>query len=66
MSVTFSILAQATAEDCSTVANLTTANSNLTEQVDLYLNRLYIKYSDIMALQMSMRNLQGELKNLKA
>ena len=62
----FANLEQATAEDCAAVTNLTTANSTLTEQVALYANRLSTKEADNMALQNAMRNLQGELNNLKA
>ena len=51
MSMTFANLEQATAEYCSAVTNLNTANSTLTEQVALYTNRLSAKESDNMALQ---------------
>ena len=59
MSVAFTNLAQATAEDCSTVTNLTTENSTLTKQVELYANRLSTEELDNMALQTSMSKLQG-------
>ena len=66
MSVMFANLSQATAENCAAVTNLKPANSTLTEQVVLYVNRLSTKEADNMALQNAMRNLQGELNNLKA
>ena len=66
MSVSFSNLAQATAEDRAAVINLVTANSTLTEQVVLYSNRLSTKEVDNMTLHTAVRNLQGKLKNLKA
>ena len=43
MSVVFANLAQATADNCASVTNLTTANRTLTEQVELYTNRLSTK-----------------------
>ena len=39
----FANLAQATADNCASVTNLTTANRTLTEQVELYTNRLSTK-----------------------
>ena len=62
----FSIMEQATAEDCATFTNLTTENSTLTEKVAQYTNCLSTTEADSMALQTAMRNLQGEIKNLKA
>ena len=55
----FTNLAQATAEDCSTVTNLTTENSTLTKQVELYAIRLSTEVLDNMALQSSMSKLKG-------
>ena len=66
MSVLFANLAQATSEDRVAITNLTTENSNLTEQVTLYANCLSTKEAYNMALQTAMRNLQGGLKNLKS
>ena len=66
MSVSFSNLAQATAEDRAAVTNLVTANITLTEQVVLYSNRLSTKEVDNMTLHTAVRNLQGKLKKLKA
>ena len=43
MSIAFENMAQAMAEDCAAVTNLTTVNITLTEQVALYANRLYTK-----------------------
>ena len=65
MSVEFANLAHATAEDRVAVTNLTRENSTLTEQVALYANRISNKEADNIALQAYMRNLQGEIKNLK-
>ena len=48
------------------MTNLTTSNSTLTKQVELYSNRLSTKAADNMALQTATKNLQGEVKNLKA
>ena len=62
----FANLEQATAEDLPTVTNLMTANITLTEQVGLYTNCFSTKEADKMAMQTTMMNLQGELKNLKA
>ena len=62
----FANLAQATAEDRAAVTNLTAANSTLTEQVVLYANRLSTKEADNIVMQMSMKNLQGGINNLKA
>ena len=64
--MSFSNIAQATAEDCAIVANLKTANSTLTKKVTLYSNHLSTKDEDNVALQTAMKNLQGEIKNLKA
>ena len=61
----FANLAHATAEDRVAVTNLTRENSTLTEQVALYANRISNKEADNIALQAYMRNLQGEIKNLK-
>ena len=66
MSMTFANLALATADNRAAVNNLTTENSTLNEQVSLYANRLSTKEVDTMALQTAMRNIQGELKNLKS
>ena len=66
MSAEFSNLAQATLEDRAALTNLTTVNSTLMEQVAMYTNNLSTKEADNMALQTTIRNLQGELKNLKA
>ena len=65
MYVAFSNMSQATAEDRTAITNLTTAIRTLIEQVALYSNRLSTKEVDNMALQTAVRNLQGELKNLK-
>ena len=46
----FANLVQATAEDCTAVTNLKTANRILTEQVALYDNRLSTKEAENMAL----------------
>ena len=54
VSIEFSNLAQATAEDCATVINLTMANSTLNEQVEMYANRLSTKEVDNVALQTAM------------
>ena len=62
ISMAFSNLEQATAEDCAAVTNLITVNNTLTEQVVLYKNRLSTKEAYNMSLQTAMRNLQGELK----
>ena len=66
MSVAFANMAQATAEDCAAVTNLTTANNTLTEKVALYAKHLSTKEADNRALKTAMSNLQEELKNLKA
>ena len=60
MSVSFSNLAQATAEDRAAVTNLVTANITLTEQVVLYSNRLSTKEVDNMTLHTAVRNLQAQ------
>ena len=65
MYVAFSNMSQATAEDRTAITNLTTEIRTLIEQVALYSNRLSTKEVDNMALQTAVRNLQGELKNLK-
>ena len=65
MSMAFSNLAQAKAEDIFSVTNLTTANSTLTKQVPMYTNRLSTKEADNMVLQTAIKNLQGKVKNLK-
>ena len=54
MSMALANLAQATAEDCATVINLTMANSTLNEQVEIYANRLSTKEVDNVALQTAM------------
>ena len=59
-------MAQATAEDQDAVTNLTMANITLAEQVALYANCLSTKEADNIALQMAIKNLQGEVKNLKS
>ena len=50
ISVEFSNLAQATAEDRANVTNLTMVNSTLTEQLALYTNRLSTNEADNMVL----------------
>ena len=50
MSMAFSNLAQATAEDLADIKNIRMANSNLKEQVALYANCLSTKESDSMVL----------------
>ena len=62
----FDNLEQATAEDCAAVINLTIENSNLSYKVALYTNRLCTKEADNEALHTSVRNLQVEVKNIKA
>ena len=62
----FANLAKATAEDRADVTNLTTPNRTLTEQVALYANRLSTKEADNIVMQISMKNLQGVINNLKA
>ena len=66
ISMEFENLAQSMAEDRAVVINLNTANSNLIEQVALYVNRLSNKEAENMALHIAMKNLQGEVNNLKA
>ena len=72
MSMAFSNLLQATAENCATINNLKTVNSTLTEQVAMYANSLSTKEADNVSLKTAMNNLhgevnlQGEVKNLKA
>ena len=62
----FANLAQSTAEDRATITNLKTVNSTLPEQVVRYANRLSTKEADNVLLQKAMKNLQGEVKKLKA
>ena len=50
MSITFSNLAEATAEDLADIKNIRMENSNLKEQVALYANCLSTKESDSMVL----------------
>ena len=59
MSMLFSNLAQAIAEGCAVVNNLTTYNNILTEKVTLYTNHLSTKEANNMELQTFMKNLQG-------
>ena len=59
ISMEFENLAQSVAEDRAVVINLNTANSNLIEQVALYVNRLSNKEAENMALHIAMKNLQG-------
>ena len=66
MSMAFTNMAQATAEDRAAVTKLTTANSTITEQVALYAKCLSTKGGDNLALQTAIKNLEGEVKNLKA
>ena len=61
----FANLEQATAKDQGAVTKLTTENSTLTKKVALHANRLSTKEADSMALQIAIKNLQGEVENLK-
>ena len=51
MSMTFANMEQAASEDCATATNLKMENSTLTEQLEMYSNRLYIKEEDNVVLQ---------------
>ena len=62
----FSNLEQATAEDCSAVTNLNASNSTLIEKLALYTNRLSTKEANNVALRTSIKNFQGEVKNINA
>ena len=63
---TFANLEQEMVEYWSDITTLTTMNTTLTEQVVLYTNCLSTKEADNEELQMSVRNLQGKVKNIKA
>ena len=65
MSMAFSNMVRATTEDRAAITNLIMANSTLTEKLELCANRLSTKEAYTMALQTSMKNLQGGIKNLK-
>ena len=54
------------AEDTASVTNLLTEKSTLSEQVALYANRISPKNADRTALYIVIKNLQVEVKNLKA
>ena len=62
----FANMAQSTAYNCAAVTNLMTANITFTKQVVVYSNHLSTKEADNVALQTAMKNLQGEVKKLKA
>ena len=66
ISTDFVNMEKATEEDCATATNLTIANLTLSKQVVLYAKRLSTKKADNMALQTATKNLQGEVKNIKA
>ena len=65
ISTTFANLAQTTVEDHTAVTNMTTANITLTKQVDLYANLLSTKEADNVEMQIAMKKIHGEVKNLK-
>ena len=58
-------MTQATVEYCSVITNLNIEKSTLKEQVALYANRLSTKEADKVGIQMAIKNLQGEVNNLK-
>ena len=53
-------------EDRAAATNLTTSNGTLTEQVVMYANRLSTKEAENTAFQTAVRNLNRDLKTLKA
>ena len=66
MSTTFENLEQTTAEDYAAFTNMTMANTTHTKQVALYANLFSTKEAEHVALQTAMKNLQVEVKNIKA
>ena len=61
----FANLAQATTEYCDAIPNLEIVSLTLLDQVEIYANRLSTKEPDNKSLQFAVRNLQGEVNNIK-
>ena len=62
----FENLAQYTAEYKSAVTNLTDANMNLVTQVSEYANKMETKDAEMVTIQKTTSQFQGETKTLKS